>query len=337
MALILKRGGRRAFAQPLFRGGNGAGRLVRTPAIAGGVKPSAPGGARLSDRKMRRVQDYVQSHLTQPIRVEDIARHAGMSRARFTRGFKNSTGKTAHQFVLEARVRRAQALLAGRGPSLAEVAARAGFSSAPHFSSVFRRLVKMTPSAYRAQLAPDDTRQDREILPRNAAIAAQGRDAPAGGAPLTAEFQVTQTSLLLDKDVRLLKSSRGLGWTGLYAAETDESPHERLGIAAPAVWLATADTPNGIIRVNEGRRFSEVLPEHAISIVAAGETAHDELFKPLTARHFYLRQDIVDDVAGEVFAGGRDRRHIRSAFGLRDPVLQNMLAAIHSALDEPPY
>jgi AraC-like DNA-binding protein len=151
------------------------------------------------------------------------------------------------------------------------------------------------------------------------------------------EFQLEQTSLLIGKDVHLLKSSRGLGWMDLYAAVTDESPHEGLRGAVPAVWIVTASTPNDIQRVSSDNRYSRVLPKNAISITTSGDAVYDELISPLRAQHFYLRQKVIDDVAEEVFVGSRERRFIRSMFGLNDPVLWWLLTSIEASLDESPF
>jgi AraC-like DNA-binding protein len=107
---------------------------------------------RCSRRKVQQVEDYVRANLSNGIRGDDIARHAGMSRAQFMRCFKARTGMTVHQFVMNVRVREAKALLADGRLNLAEIAARTGFANPSHFANSFQRLVQVSPSAYRAQV-----------------------------------------------------------------------------------------------------------------------------------------------------------------------------------------
>jgi transcriptional regulator GlxA family with amidase domain len=303
-----------------------AAHVIQTQAGAAGRQPCASGGPRFSQRKLQQIEDYVAATLSGEVRVEKMAEHVCMSRAQFMRRFKATTGTTPHQFVIEARIRAAKALLADAGLSLGEVATRTGFASASHFSLAFRRLVKMSPSAYRMQVFAGCAHTSNDSPPA---------PEPAAVAPELAEFQLEQTSLLVNREVRLLQSSKGLGWTDLFAAVTDELPHEGLRGTVPAVWLVTTNAPNDILRIGAEGEHKQILPGHAISIVGSGDTVYDELNFPLQARHVYLRQQAVDDAAREMFKDGGEQRFIRSSFGLSDPILFRLMAAIRAALDEP--
>jgi len=149
------------------------------------------------------------------------------------------------------------------------------------------------------------------------------------------EFRLEQTSLRVNRDIRLVSSSNGLGWTDLFAAVTDESPHHGVRGATPAVWLVTASTPNEIQRVGPGYTYDRVLPKGAISITGAGEAVYDEIAAPLNALHIYLRQGIVDEVADELFKDSRQRCEVRSSFGLDDAILRQLLASVRSSLNGP--
>ena len=63
--------------------------------------------------------------------------------------FKRATGLPPYQYVITRRVERAQQLLREGDLSLAEIAARAGFSDQSHFSRHFKRLVGVTPRQFR--------------------------------------------------------------------------------------------------------------------------------------------------------------------------------------------
>lgn len=150
------------------------------------------------------------------------------------------------------------------------------------------------------------------------------------------EFRLEQTSLRIDSNVRLVKSSQGLGWTGLFAGVTDELPHEALHGAVPAVWLVTAFTPIDVRRSAIGSEQHQLMPKNRVSITAAGEAVHDEIAVPLSAMHVFLRQEVIEEVAGELLLDRGAERSVRSVFGANDPVLRLILSSIRASLDEPP-
>ena len=79
-----------------------------------------------------------------------MAAVARLSTYHFARRFKEATGLPPHKYVIARRVERATQLLRrGGGLSLAQVAARAGFSDQSQFSHHFKRLVGVTPGQFR--------------------------------------------------------------------------------------------------------------------------------------------------------------------------------------------
>lgn len=99
--------------------------------------------------RLRKVFDYVRSHLGDPIKVPDMARRAHLSEAHFAREFKRTLGETPLEYVTRCRVERAQRLLKHSELKVGEIARRVGLRNASHFSKVFREHVGMTPSLYR--------------------------------------------------------------------------------------------------------------------------------------------------------------------------------------------
>ena len=99
---------------------------------------------------LRRAKDLVDRSYMQPLDVAALARHAHVSPAHFSRRFKAAFGETPHRYVLTRRVERAQELLRNTELSVSEVCLEVGFQSLGSFSSAFRRVAGMTPTAYRA-------------------------------------------------------------------------------------------------------------------------------------------------------------------------------------------
>jgi AraC family transcriptional regulator len=109
----------------------------------------APDGA-LPQSRLRAVVEYIEEHLEAGLTLEQMAAVARLSPYHFARQFKTSTGLPPHQYVIARRVERAkQFLQAATDFSLAEVAARAGFSDQSQFSHHFKRLIGVTPRHFR--------------------------------------------------------------------------------------------------------------------------------------------------------------------------------------------
>ena len=96
------------------------------------------------------------SHRMREIGKEDdgvcsLAVEVGASRYQIIRAFKQAFGLTPEDFRRQLRVERARSLLAGCH-GLADISAAAGFADQSHMTREFRRLVGLTPSAYRRAL-----------------------------------------------------------------------------------------------------------------------------------------------------------------------------------------
>ncbi|MBB5607052.1 MULTISPECIES: AraC family transcriptional regulator [unclassified Janthinobacterium] len=108
---------------------------------------SKPGG--LPAWQMRRLTDYIQANLAQPIQLSDLAVCAAYSPAHFSRLFQASFQATPHQYLLQLRIAHAKPLLRQRQYSVIEISLLCGFTNPQHFSRTFHRLTGVTPGAYR--------------------------------------------------------------------------------------------------------------------------------------------------------------------------------------------
>lgn len=103
------------------------------------------------DLRLAPVVDHIRRHLAQHISVDGLARLAGMSRPVFFRTFKASYGITPLEHVLHERIRAAKELLADPSLSVSEVCYRSGFNNLNYFIRQFKRIVGLTPTAFRLQ------------------------------------------------------------------------------------------------------------------------------------------------------------------------------------------
>jgi len=72
-----------------------------------------------------------------------------MSPYHFARLFKRSTGASPHRFLVRRRIEQAAALLAAQPLPIGEIARSVGFRTPSHFTTTFRRVTGITPTAYR--------------------------------------------------------------------------------------------------------------------------------------------------------------------------------------------
>jgi AraC family transcriptional regulator len=99
--------------------------------------------------QVRRVEEYVESHLECAIRIADLASLCGYSAGHFHRAFRQTCGMTPLEFVNQRRVQRAREILqAESGLTVAELAERVGYTSPDYFARLFRRLVGVGPARY---------------------------------------------------------------------------------------------------------------------------------------------------------------------------------------------
>jgi AraC family transcriptional regulator len=99
-----------------------------------------------------RLIDYIHANLNSDLTVEQLAQVALMSPFHCGKLFKNSTGKTFHQYVLDERIKSAKVLLEHSNLPLVEIGATVGLPNQTHFTTVFRKKVGATPGFYRDQV-----------------------------------------------------------------------------------------------------------------------------------------------------------------------------------------
>lgn len=99
----------------------------------------------LSAEQLRRLFDFVEAHIDQPLTIEALAREAGASGSHLRHWFKQATGTTVHRYVVRRRVERARVLLLQGRLSAGEVALAAGFTHQSHMARWMRLELGYTP------------------------------------------------------------------------------------------------------------------------------------------------------------------------------------------------
>ena len=107
-----------------------------------------------AERYLLRARDLVDARYAEPLDVADLARTAGLSRARFSREFKSAFGESPHAYLLTRRLERAAALLRSTDRPVVEICFAVGLRSVGSFTTSFTRAYGMTPTVYRASFPP---------------------------------------------------------------------------------------------------------------------------------------------------------------------------------------
>ena len=94
-------------------------------------------------------RDYIRSHFTEPLSVQQIARKVHLSESHFAHLFKKETGMTPVNFINRCRISYAMELLRNENLPIIEIAFECGFRSLTHFNRTFRKYNAETPREYR--------------------------------------------------------------------------------------------------------------------------------------------------------------------------------------------
>jgi AraC family transcriptional regulator len=105
----------------------------------------------LSPWQLRLALEYFEHHITQDLSLDDLAHRVGLSQSQFARLFKVSTGLPPYRWCLNARIKRAQALLLRGELTIVDIADETGFSDQSHFTNVFRRITGSSPKQWQKE------------------------------------------------------------------------------------------------------------------------------------------------------------------------------------------
>jgi AraC family transcriptional regulator len=104
---------------------------------------------RLTQQQVKRVMEYVLHHLDQDLSLAELAQQSGLSPFHFARLFRQATGESPHQYVVNRRIETAQRLLKETDLPLSQIALMTGFSSQSHFTRTLTRHLGQPPRQYR--------------------------------------------------------------------------------------------------------------------------------------------------------------------------------------------
>jgi AraC-like DNA-binding protein len=98
---------------------------------------------------LHRATQYIRTHLGDHLDLNVLSGAACLSPSYFSRIFREETGISVQQAVMDARLKRACELIEYGGLRLSDIALMVGFQDQSYFSRAFQKAYGVTPTQYK--------------------------------------------------------------------------------------------------------------------------------------------------------------------------------------------
>ena len=99
--------------------------------------------------RLANIMTLLEKEFMKPWSLDDLVKESNMSKGNFIRVFKNATGQTPIEYLIDVRIRHAMDLLCKKDLTITEIAYEVGFNDRNYFSRHFSKRVKTTPKKFR--------------------------------------------------------------------------------------------------------------------------------------------------------------------------------------------
>ena len=99
----------------------------------------------------RIAKEFLFARIVDPPTADELGEACGLSARHFIRAFRQSTGRTPHQWLMQERALKAQGLLEHSDRTLAEISALCGYANQSHFCRSFLKYLGKSPATARRQ------------------------------------------------------------------------------------------------------------------------------------------------------------------------------------------
>lgn len=98
---------------------------------------------------IRNSYEYIKSHLTESISIEELAKRSGYTGYYFSHKFKKEMGCTVNDFIIKEKIECAKLLLSGTSESIQSISDKLAFSNRSYFYTCFQKITGTSPTEYR--------------------------------------------------------------------------------------------------------------------------------------------------------------------------------------------
>lgn len=106
----------------------------------------------IADQALVSALGFMRANLSRKLRMEEVARAAGLSRSVLERRFSEILGTSPAAYLADARLDRVRRLLAETDMPVAEIAEQAGYGAPEYMTAMFQRKFSITPLRYRKDM-----------------------------------------------------------------------------------------------------------------------------------------------------------------------------------------
>jgi len=103
----------------------------------------------VDDPGVAKALHFIRYHCGEPLKLDTVARYAGVSRSVLQRRFRKLLDRTVYEEITAARLRKAMELLRRTDLPIDEIAEKSGFGYAPTMCRTFRKHLNQPPKHYR--------------------------------------------------------------------------------------------------------------------------------------------------------------------------------------------
>ena len=100
-------------------------------------------------RRVLKVKDFINTHISDSLRLEQLADLVGMTPTAFSRFFKLRTGKNLSEYIIDIRLGLAARRLVDTADSVSEICWSCGFNNLSNFNRLFRSRKGCNPTEFR--------------------------------------------------------------------------------------------------------------------------------------------------------------------------------------------
>ncbi len=103
----------------------------------------------VDSRRVLKVQEYIDAHYREEVRLADLADLVGMTPTAFSRFFKLRTGRSISDYLIDIRLGHATRALVDSTMSVAEICYSCGFNNISNFNRIFKKKKGSSPKVFR--------------------------------------------------------------------------------------------------------------------------------------------------------------------------------------------